>query len=334
MPNHEYSEEPVNGTAAAAASSVAEILALRCVPGIGRKGVHEVLRWARELRAPLGEVIERGPKAWGNFAREQSAHYGATLAEHGGEALAAGAAYAEVLAEAGITCLPVDHPNYPERLRAALGWNAPECLFGVGALHLLQEPMGAVVGGVRPDECTRNMAGAAARALVESGAVVLSGGAAGVDQAAHRAATRAGGATIAILPEGLGGPVPHFLREALDAGRALAVSESLPGEVWRKHAAVVRNDTIAALARLVCVIGPNRPMGSIRTGMTALEHGRPVLVYPPAPPHAASMPLYSAPVVLLPEGPPEATVATIKKHWELSEAPGQPWPSKGQGELF
>lgn len=107
------------------------------------------------------------------------------------------------------------------------------------------------------------------------GYTVVSGGARGVDMAAHAAALAGGGSTAVILPQGLGTwKAPHGLSSQQAAPRVLAVSEDVPWEPWNTESAMRRNRMIVDLSRIFTVPQSGTSGGSHSTGMYALKHGR------------------------------------------------------------
>lgn len=149
-----------------------------------------------------------------------------------------------------------------------------------GDLALLARPSAAVVGARDPSERGLSLARACAAFFARERIPVVSGGARGIDAAAHDAALACGGATAVVLPQGLlTYRVPRPLFEAIEEGRAAIVSEFVPDTDWETRAAVTRNATISALSRLVCVIEPKKTGGSIRTARCALAQRKRVLVY-------------------------------------------------------
>jgi DNA processing protein len=122
--------------------------------------------------------------------------------------------------------------------------------------------------------------------LKNSALTVISGGARGVDQRAHRAALLAGRPTFVFLPSGLENFYPRELiswrSEVLEAGGAFLSELALQCEM-KKHHFIHRNRLIAALARLVFVVEARRKSGSLLTADTALKIGRPLCALPGAP---------------------------------------------------
>ena len=119
--------------------------------------------------------------------------------------------------------------------------------------HRLDEVADRAVAVVGSRACTgygAHMAAELAAGLVERDWAVVSGGAFGIDAAAHRAALGLGGITVAVLAGGLDVPYPVAHTSMLERiGReGLLVSESPPGSRPFRHRFLTRNRLIAALA--------------------------------------------------------------------------------------
>jgi len=118
--------------------------------------------------------------------------------------------------------------------------------------------------------------------MAESRVAVLSGGALGIDGAAHAGALEAGGVTVAVLGTGvdLVYPVEHegLFSRIIDQGTLLSEFPlSTPARAWRFPR---RNRLIAALAgRLVVVEAPVKS-GAIVTARIAMEIGREIWSVP------------------------------------------------------
>ncbi|MEO8554478.1 MAG: DNA-processing protein DprA, partial [Kofleriaceae bacterium] len=102
----------------------------------------------------------------------------------------------------------------------ALGWSG---LYVRGALH--DGPAVAIVGARAATQQGMDRAHALARHLVGRGIHVVSGGALGIDGAAHRGAVAGGGTTTVVLGSGcdVSYPVRHavLFRQVLATGGAL-----------------------------------------------------------------------------------------------------------------
>ncbi|MEL0281629.1 MAG: DNA-processing protein DprA [Actinomycetota bacterium] len=118
--------------------------------------------------------------------------------------------------------------------------------------------------------------------LAKDDVTVISGGAYGIDAAAHRGALTVDGVTICVLAGGVDTPYPRgnegLFAEIVDRG--LLVSEAPPGETVRRRRFLTRNRLIAALASATCVVEAAHRSGSVTTASNAAELNRPVLAVP------------------------------------------------------
>lgn len=124
------------------------------------------------------------------------------------------------------------------------------------------------------------------RFLKSTRAVIVSGGARGIDQRAHAASLRAGLPTLAFLPSGLARPYPNEMMrwesEIGNAGGALISVHAPETEIRRSHFEA-RNRLIVALSAFVLVVEARRRSGSVMTARLATELGRTVYVLPSFP---------------------------------------------------
>lgn len=140
----------------------------------------------------------------------------------------------------------------------------------------------AVVGARACTAYGERATAALAGGLAEDGWAVVSGGAFGIDAAAHRAALAVGGPTVAVLACGVDVAYPRahdaLLCRIADSG--LVVSELPPGSQPLKHRFLARNRLIAALSRGTVVVEAARRSGAVSTASRALELGRVVMAVP------------------------------------------------------
>ncbi|MET7360819.1 DNA-processing protein DprA [Streptomyces sp. NPDC005562] len=134
----------------------------------------------------------------------------------------------------------------------------------------------AVVGARACTQYGAHMAAGLAAGLAERGWVVTSGGAYGVDGAAHRGALGAGGATVAVLACGVDRAYPRGHTELIDriAEQGLVVSELPPGDHPTPSRFILRNRVIAALTRGTVVVEAAYRSGALATARSAQELGR------------------------------------------------------------
>jgi DNA processing protein len=145
----------------------------------------------------------------------------------------------------------------------------------------------AIVGGRRASPLRQAVAGALATALSAAGCPIISGGAIGVDAAAHHATVEAGGHTVAVLGSGLDVPYPRpnvALLRRMRAGAGTVVGEHPPGAMPRPSHFLPRNRLIAALSIAVVVVEARERSGSLATARAAGARGEGrVLAVPGAP---------------------------------------------------
>jgi DNA processing protein len=145
----------------------------------------------------------------------------------------------------------------------------------------------AVVGGRRASPLRRAAARAVGAGLARAGWCVVSGGAVGVDAAAHAGAVDAGGRTVVVLGCGLDVPYPRantVLFARVLAGGGTLTSEHPPGAQPRGANFLPRNRMIAALSAAVVVVEAAEGSGSLSTARAAGSRGvGHVLVLPGAP---------------------------------------------------
>ena len=170
-----------------------------------------------------------------------------------------------------ITILDDDYPDRLKDLRCP-----PLVLFYKGDLSLLKEEAIAIVGS--RNACSYALRATEALARSQSGRVVVSGLAKGVDAAAHRSAER----TIGVLGCGIDVCYPEANRKLIEeiAANGLVISE-YPGlaKPLGFHFPF-RNRIICALADTVYIMQSTLRSGTMTTVNEALELGRDVRVLP------------------------------------------------------
>jgi len=140
----------------------------------------------------------------------------------------------------------------------------------------------SIVGSRKPTAYGLNVADKLASDACQQQIVVISGGAYGIDTAAHKAAINAGGKTIAVLAGGFNNLYPFENRELfsqiIKAG--LLISEVMPSIKTMPARFLNRNRLIAALSMATVVVEAEFVSGSIRTARDAAEIFRPVFAIP------------------------------------------------------
>lgn len=174
------------------------------------------------------------------------------------------------------------HPEYPVALQALP--DPPASLHVEGQLGDLTRAV-AIVGTRRVDEEGALLARSLAADLTRAGCTIVSGGAAGIDAAAHEGALEAGGRTVAVLAGGLDRlyPARHsgLFSRIRQAGAVVSEHEDLvrPDAFRFLH----RNRIIAALGVATVVVQAPFRSGALSTAAWARKLGRPVFAVPHAP---------------------------------------------------
>jgi DNA processing protein len=155
-------------------------------------------------------------------------------------------------------------------------------LRGPGHLAHLMTRSVAIVGSRAATAYGNGIAADLAGDLVEQGVTVLSGGAFGIDVAAHRGALAAGGPTVCVLANGVDVAYPPAHAGLIDAlaNEQLVVSELPPGAHPSRVRFLARNRLIAAMSRGTVVVEAALRSGARNTAGWALGCGRPLMAVP------------------------------------------------------
>jgi len=172
--------------------------------------------------------------------------------------------------------------GYPASLKALR--NPPQALFMKGDETLLARRCVAVVGTRTAPQKTLDFARKLSSELAEAGFVVVSGGARGIDTAAHLGALEGGGKTIAVLPSSFGNPYPPENASLFEriSENGLLVTEYAPGEALQRYMFVQRNRITASLSGAVVVIASGVDGGSMRQANEAAKQGKAVFCPDPS----------------------------------------------------
>ena len=172
-------------------------------------------------------------------------------------------------------------PGYPNAL--AQIEDAPPILTVLGQTEWLARPMMAIVGARNASANGRRLARELAAGLGQSGLVIVSGLARGIDAAAHLGALETG--TTAVVAGGVDIVYPEENRGLYDALRrqgAVVAELPLGSEPQARHFPR-RNRIISGMALGVLVVEAAARSGSLITARYALEQGREVFAVPGSP---------------------------------------------------
>lgn len=182
--------------------------------------------------------------------------------------------------KAGVSIEICGDDGYPPGFAALR--NPPAVLYRLGQA-IPRDPAVAVVGARAADGYGLAVSRQISCTLARHGALIVSGGAKGVDREAHESALDVGGKTVVFLASGLSVRQSADTRVLLDRvvrGGGSVVSEIPLDVAALKHRFPERNRLIAASADVTVVIQAAEQSGSLHTAHEAIRLGRPVLAVP------------------------------------------------------
>ena len=286
------------------AALVAEVGAVEAADRVRRAEVAEPLKASTEARREVDRVA-------GDLA---------TLDRLGGRLIVAGSAewpWASFTSFSGVDARsrPKAHP--------------PLVLWAIGPARLadLAARSCALVGTRAATAYGEHVTAELAAGLVERDVAVVSGGAYGIDGAAHRATLASDGFTMAVLASGLDVPYPagHSALLHRVGKEGLLISEYPPGERPARYRFLTRNRLVAALSGATVVVEAGLRSGAANTAAWAQALGRPGCAVPGPVTSSASAGCH----VLLRNGAQLVTraaelVELVGRMGELADEPSHP----------
>ena len=186
----------------------------------------------------------------------------------------------ELIASTSSVLLTPDDAHWPQRVNDLEA--PPLALIVKGDISILNNASLAIVGTRNPTPYGVRIAGDFAAGFVDREWQIISGGAYGIDTAAHRGALVAEGHTIAVIASGIDVQYPAGNARLFDeiCENGAIVSEVMPDVVAMPHRFLTRNRLIAALSLSTLVVEAAFRSGSLRTARDAAELMRPVMAIP------------------------------------------------------
>ncbi len=179
----------------------------------------------------------------------------------------------------GIRLIGVPDLDYPANLR--LVHDRPPAIFLVGELLPTDARAVAVIGSRHPSPHGLELSRVVSTHLEAMEYVVLSGLAQGIDTAAHAAALRAGGRTLAVIGSGLHHSHPPRnagLRSEI-ANRGAVISQFWPESPPTRRSFPLRNALMSGLALASVIVEAGATSGTRIQARAALAHNRPVFLW-------------------------------------------------------
>ncbi len=167
--------------------------------------------------------------------------------------------------------------EYPLLLKKI--YDAPIVLFYKGNIELISKRCIAVVGAREPTSYGKSMAYNIGKSISQTGRIVVSGLAVGIDEMAHFGALPN---TIAVIGSGLDIRYPkenEWLYKKIE-NNGLILSEYVVGTRPNKYTFPARNRIISGLSEGVIVVQAGIRSGALITAEFAMENGRDVYAVP------------------------------------------------------
>ena len=179
----------------------------------------------------------------------------------------------------GVQILAYTGTDYPQSLQNLS--DKPLVLYVKGELPQANYAL-AIVGSRRCTEYGVRAAACFAQAMTREGIPIISGGAKGIDTAAHEACLQAGGTTVAVLGCGLDIVYPSENAKlfARIAEQGALVTEYPPGVPPAAANFPARNRIIVGLSQAVLVAEAGKRSGAVITANIAADEGREVYCVP------------------------------------------------------
>ena len=256
--------------------SARAILALTLVPELGPRRIRRLVSIMGGPEAALEATIaqlEGVPSIGSRLA--QTLSRGLAKARHEVDGRL------EHALDSGVTLLPFDDPDFPSCLSG--DEHAPALLYVRGSIDALAHDGVGLVGARKCSAYGIDQAGRFAGVLAQAGWSIVSGGARGIDTAAHHAALRSGGRTIAVLGCGLDHCYPaenaELFGQIVESGGAVISELPMHCRPEAKNFPA-RNRIIAGLSCGVLVVEAGEKSGALITARVAGEMGREVMAIP------------------------------------------------------
>ncbi|MCC6682605.1 MAG: DNA-protecting protein DprA [Phycisphaeraceae bacterium] len=256
-----------------------DMLALLLTPGIG----HALARRCVETFGSASAALEASVSQWADIrgiGRNRAGDIRRALQQVIDEDQVS--REKQLLERHAVRMISIDDPEYPKLLRYIP--DSPCLLWVRGELREQDALALAMVGSRRASHYGREQAERLAALAADSGLTIVSGGAYGIDAAAHRGALKVGGRTLAVIGSGLCDPYPlehHNLFDQVAAGHGAVISEVPMRTSPRAELFPARNRIISGLSLGVLVIEAAKRSGALITARLCVEeHGRECMAMP------------------------------------------------------
>jgi len=184
------------------------------------------------------------------------------------------------IAEFGCHIVTQDDAEYPPSLREI--YDPPVVLYVKGSLTAADKNSVAIVGSRQTTHYGIETARKLGYQLAYTGVTVVSGGARGIDTAAHQGALSAKGRTVAILGTAINIVFPPENAELFEriAASGAVISQWPFNRNGDRQTFAIRNRIVAGMTLGTVVVEANMTSGALITANFAIEYGRQVFAVP------------------------------------------------------
>ncbi len=247
-------------------------LALRMVPGLGTVTINRLLGSLKSPQAIFRASVSELEAAGLSPAQARNVCSGCSFED--------AADQQQKMLNFGAKVITFQDTLYPQRLREI--FDPPLLLFTSGNPKLLSSHSIAVVGTRRPTPYGLAAAERVSADLSRAGLAITSGLAQGIDTAAHQAALKEGGETIAVLGCGVDVLYPSSNRKLYSdiQQKGLLLSEFPMGAPAFPQNFPIRNRIVSGLSVGVLIVEGAQHSGSAITARLAMDQGREVFALP------------------------------------------------------
>jgi DNA processing protein len=249
------------------------LVALNMIPNVGPVRYRQLIEFFREPEAIFAASKAELVRIPGiNEVTAESIHSWEKQIDLSGEL--------KRITDFGCSIVTQQDENYPELLRQI--YDPPILLYVKGLLSPRDKNSVALVGSRMTTAYGTNTARKLAYQLAFMGITVISGGARGIDTAAHQGALSAKGRTIAVLGTGISQVFPPenaALFEKIAANGAL-ITQFPFNRPPDKQTFPIRNRIVAGMTLGTVVVEANLTSGALITANFAVENGRQIFAVP------------------------------------------------------
>jgi DNA processing protein len=249
------------------------LVALNMIPQVGPVRLRQMLRYFPDPQSILGAPKQKLLACEGvNEPTAESIANWESAIDLQGEL--------QRIKDFGCQIVTQEDENYPPLLREI--YDPPIVLYVKGTLHARDKNAVAIVGSRMTTAYGMNVARKFGYQLSYMGVTVVSGGARGIDTAAHQGALTGKGRTIAVLGTGINQVFPAenaALFEKITQNGAL-VTQFPFNRPADKQSFPIRNRIVAGMTLGTVVVEANLTSGALITANMAVEFGRQVFSVP------------------------------------------------------